>query len=143
MRRLTLLLRFQPQATPPAGDPPALDVTSGPGTVTVLDGDDENGTGDGAPTEASYVTHVTMTGEETFEETGEIFFDGGSLRVSTAVPGIMRAVEAAGTVLGSVIWQVEGTGRFDGATGLVTSSFAIQMDGSGIVEEQVARLLLP
>jgi hypothetical protein len=138
MRPLTLLLRFHPQATPPEGDPPTLDVTSGPGTVTVLDGD-----GEGVPTEASYVTHVTMTGEETFEETGEISFDGGSLRASTPVPGIMRAVEAAGTVLGSVTWQVEGTGRFEGATGLVSSSFAIQMDGSGIVEEQVARILLP
>jgi hypothetical protein len=138
MRPLTLLLRFQPQATPPSGDPPTFDVTSGPGTVTVLDGD-----GDGAPTEASYVTHVTMTGEETFEETGEITFDGGTLRASTAVPGIMRAVEAGGTVLGSVTWQVEGTGRFDGATGLVSSSFAFQMDGSGIVEEQVVRILQP
>ena len=138
MRRLTLLLRFQPQATPPTGDPPTLDVTSGPGTVTLLDGD-----GDGVPTEASYVTHVTMTGEETFEETGEITFDGGSLRVSTPVPGIMRAVEAGGVVLGSVTFDVQGTGRFDGATGLVSSNFALQMDGSGIVEAQVARILLP
>jgi hypothetical protein len=138
MRPLTLLLRFQPRSTPPEGDPPTLDVTSGPGTVTVLDGD-----GDGAPTEASYVTHVTMTGEDTFEETGEITFDGGSLRVSTPVPGIMRAVEAAGVVLGSATFQVEGTGRFDGASGLVTSNFVLQMDGSGIVEEQVARILLP
>ena len=55
-RRQTLLLRFEPQATPPAGDPPSFDVKSGPGTVTLLEGDDA-----GVPTEASCETHVTMT----------------------------------------------------------------------------------
>ena len=66
MRRQTLLIRYEPQATPPAGDPPSFDVTSGPGTVTLLEGDDT-----GVPTEASYQTHVTMTGETTFLEDGD------------------------------------------------------------------------
>jgi hypothetical protein len=30
------------------------------------------------PTEASYETHVTMTGETTFVEDGEMVFDGGA-----------------------------------------------------------------
>jgi hypothetical protein len=41
MRRQVLLMSFQPQATPPEGNPPAFDVKSGPGTVTLLDGDDQ------------------------------------------------------------------------------------------------------
>src|SRR5690606_9004278 len=58
MRRQTLLLRFEPRTTPPAGDPPSFDVTSGPGTIDTLDG-----AGAWVPAEAAYETHVTMTGE--------------------------------------------------------------------------------
>lgn len=39
MRQLVLLIRYEPQASPPEGDPPAMWVKSGPGTITYLDGD--------------------------------------------------------------------------------------------------------
>jgi hypothetical protein len=54
----TLLLAFRPQGTPPAGDPPSFEVKAGPGTVTLLEGDDRD-----VPTSASYETRVTFTGE--------------------------------------------------------------------------------
>ncbi|SDX75576.1 hypothetical protein SAMN05661080_01070 [Modestobacter sp. DSM 44400] len=138
MRRQTLLLRFEPRATPPTDDPPTFDVTSGPGTVTLLEGDE-----DGVPTSARYASHVTMTGEDTFEETGEITFDGGSFTLSTPIPGVMQEFPESGMVLGAVTWRVQGSGRFSGASGLVSSNFAFQTDGSGAIEEQVARIVLP
>jgi hypothetical protein len=138
MRRQTLLIRYEPQATPPAGDPPSFDVTSGPGTVTLLEGDDA-----GVPTEASYQTHVTMTGETTFLEDGELAVDGGSLRLETVGSGTIEPSAEEGTLRGSVIWKVEGTGRLNGATGLLTSNFEFKPDTGAAVEQQVVRLFLP
>lgn len=137
MRRLTLLLRFDPQATPPVGEPPSFDVKSGPGTITVLDGDDS-----WVPEEASYETHVAITGETTFVEDGEIAFDGATLRVRTVGSGVIEPSSEEGTMQGSVIWQVEGAGRLSGATGLVTSNFAFQPETGSAVEHQVVRLFL-
>lgn len=138
MRRQTLLLRFEPQATPPEGDPPSFDVTSGPGTVTLLEGDDS-----GVPTEASYQTHVQMTGQTTFVEDGEIAFDGGGLRLRTTGTGVMEPAAEEGTLRGAVQWEVEGTGRWSGATGLLSSNFELQPDQGTAVEHQVVRLFLP
>ncbi|MGQ0572734.1 MAG: hypothetical protein ACT4RN_00860 [Pseudonocardia sp.] len=39
---------------------------------------------------ASYRTHVAMTGESTFDETGEIAFDGGGRRRSTVGAGVIE-----------------------------------------------------
>ncbi|MEK6443774.1 hypothetical protein [Pseudonocardia sp. T1-2H] len=138
MRRQTLLLRFEPQATPPAGDPPRFDVKSGPGTVTLLDGDDS-----GVPTEASYETHVKMTSETTFDEDGEMVFDGGGLRLSTVGAGVIESSAEEGTLQGAVTWRIEGTGRLDGATGLLSSNFEFHPEQGTAVEHQVVRLFLP
>lgn len=138
MRRQTLLLRFEPQATAPEGDPPTFDVKSGPGTVTLLEGDDT-----GVPTEASYETHVKMTGQTTFVEDGEIAFDGGGLRLRTAGAGVMEPAAEEGTLRGAVMWEVEGTGRLSGATGLLSSNFEFQPERGTAVEHQVVRLFLP
>jgi hypothetical protein len=138
MRRLILLMSFEPQATPPAGDPPSFDVKSGPGTITLLDGD-----GFWVPTEASYETHVTMTGETTFVEDGEIAFDGAGLRLRTVGAGVIEASAEEGTLRGAVTWQAEGTGRLTGATGLLSSNFEFQPEGGTAAEHQVARLFLP
>src|SRR4051794_40095325 len=78
MRRLTLLIRFEPQATAPSGDPPGFDVKSGPGTVTLVEGDDSD-----LPAAASYETHVTMADGIHFLEEGEMTLDGGGLQIST------------------------------------------------------------
>ena len=138
MRRQTLLLRFEPQATPPAGEPPSSDVKSGPGTVTLLEGDDT-----GVPTEASYETHVTMTGETTFLEDGKVTLDGGGLRLRTVGSGTIEPSAEEATMRGAVIWQVEGTGRLRGATGLLSSNFEFQPATGAAIEHQVLRLFLP
>jgi len=138
MRRQILLVALQPRTTPPTGDPPAFDVKSGPGTVTFLAGDDQ-----GVPTEISYETHVTMTGETTFLEDGVITVDRGELRVSTVGAGVIEPSGEEGTLRGSVIWDLVGSGRMSGATGLLTSNFEVHVDQGTALEHQVVRLFLP
>jgi hypothetical protein len=137
VRRQILLVSFQPQATPPSGDPPAFDVKSGPGTVTLLSGDDQ-----GVPTEISYETHVQMTGETTFVEDGTITVDGGGLRVTTVGTGVIEPSPEEGTLRGSVIWDLTGTGRLSGTTGLLTSNFEFTPEQGTAFEHQVLRLFL-
>jgi len=138
MRRQVLLLRFEPQSTPPAGDPPSFDVRSGPGTVTLLEGDTT-----GVPTEASYETHVTVTGATSFVENGEMAFDYGTLRLTTVGAGVLEPSAEDGTLRGAVTFQVEGTGRLSGATGLLSSNFEFRPEAGTTVEHQLVRLFLP
>lgn len=137
MRRQTLLVSYQPQGTEPSGDPPAFDVTSGPGKVTVLEG------AESASVEVSYRTRVTMTDQTHFREEGEIVLDGGTLRCSTAVPGVMEPADEDDTLRGAVLWQVEGTGGLSGTRGLVASTFETHTGSGAAVEHQVLRLYLP
>jgi hypothetical protein len=136
--RQTLLLTFQPQATPPQGDPPSFDVKSGPGTVTLLEGDEAR-----VPTQASYETHVTLSGETSFVEEGQVTFDSGGLRLTTVGEGLIEPSAEEGTLQGAVLWRAEGTGGLSGTTGLVTSSFLFQPEQGTATEHQVVRLFLP
>ena len=95
------------------------------------------------PTAASYATHVAMTGETTFVEDGEIAFDCGGLRVRTVGTGVMEPSAEDGTLRGAVTWEVEGTGRLTGATGLVTSNIELAPERGTAAEQQVVRLFLP
>jgi hypothetical protein len=136
--RQTLLLTFQPQGTPPAGDPPSFDVKSGPGRVTLLEGDDT-----AVPTQASYETHVTLTGETSFVEEGQLTVDDGGLRLSTVGEGVIEPSAEAGTLRGAVIWRAEGTGSWSGTTGLLTSNFLFRPDNGTAEDQVVARLFRP
>jgi hypothetical protein len=138
MRRQTLLLRFELQATPPAGVPPSFDIKSGVGTVTLLDGDPS-----GVPTEASYETHVTLTGDTSFIEEGEMAFDYGTLSLSTVGAGILEPSGEEGLSKGAVTFEVVGAGRLSGASGLLSSNFEFRTDTGTAVEHQVVRLFLP
>jgi hypothetical protein len=138
VQRQTLLIRFELQATPPAGDPLGFDIKSGPGTVTLLEGEDSSG-----PTEVSYETHVTLTGDTSFVEEGEMAFDYGTLRLSTVGAGVLQPTPEEGISKGAVIFQVVGAGRLSGATGLLSSNFEFQADSGTAVEHQVVRLFLP
>ena len=138
MRRQILLLEFETQATPPAGHPPRFTVNSGPGSATLLEGD-----GSWVPTEASYETRVTMTGQTTFVEDGEIIFDGAGLLLTTVGTGIIEPSAEAGALRGAVNWQVEGTGRLSGATGLVSANFEFHPERGSAAEYHIVRLFLP
>jgi hypothetical protein len=136
--RQTILLTFQPQATPPQGDPPTFDVKSGPGTVTLLEGADS-----AVPSQVSYETHVVLTGETSFDEDGQMTFDDGGLRLTSAGAGVIEPSAEAGTLQGAVLWRVEGTGGWSGTTGLMASSFLFQPDTGTATERVVARLFRP
>jgi hypothetical protein len=138
MRRQTLLVRFELQATPPTGDPPSFDIMSGPGTVTLLEGD-----ASGVPIEVSYTTHVALTGDTSFVEDGDMTSDYGTLRLSTVGAGVLEASEVEGISRGAVIFRIAGTGRSSGAAGLVTSNFEFDTRTGTAVEHQVVRLVLP
>jgi hypothetical protein len=138
MRRLILLLGFETQTTPPTGDPPSMNVNSGPGSVTILEGD-----GSWVPTEAAYETRVTVTGETTFVEAGEIVFDGAGLQLTTIGAGVIEPSAEEGTLRGAVTWQVEGTGRLSGATGLVSANFEFRPERRDATEYHIVRLFLP
>jgi hypothetical protein len=138
VRRQTLLLRFELQATPPAGEPPAFDIKSGPGAVTLLEGEDG-----GLPDEVSYETHVTLTGETSFLEEGEMQFGYGTLRLSTVGAGLLEPTPEDGLSRGAVVFRVVGAGGSSGVTGLLTSNFEFQAASGTAVEQQVLRLFLP
>jgi hypothetical protein len=139
VRRLTLLLTFEPQATPPEGEPPAFAVKSGSGRVTVLDGDP----GD-APDLASYESRVQVTGQTTFDETGTLTLGDGTLDLTTIGQGSMEpSAEGEPVMQGAVAWRVAGGGRYAGATGTVVSSFVADLSTGAAVERQIVRLFLP
>jgi hypothetical protein len=138
MRRQILLVRFELQATPPAGDPPGFDIRSGPGTVTLVEGNVS-----GVPTEVSYETHVTLTGENSFLEEGEMAFGYGDLHLSTLGAGVLQPSGEEGISRGAVIFDVVGGGRSSGVTGLATSNFVFDTGKGTAVEHQVLQLFLP
>ena len=138
MRRQTLLLGFELQATAPAGDPPAFDIEPGPGAVPLLEGE-----ASGVPTEVSYVTHVTLTGGTSFLEEGEMRFSYATLQLSTLGAGVLEPTPEEGLSEGAVVFRVVGADRLSGATGLLTSNFEFQAASGTAVEHQVLRLFLP
>ncbi|WP_433297071.1 hypothetical protein ACQPZQ_17635 [Pseudonocardia sp. CA-142604] len=111
---------------------------SGPGSITLLEGDSS-----WVPTEASYETRVTITGETTFVEDGEIIFDGAGLRLTTVGAGVIEPSAEEGTLRGAVNWQVEGTGRLSGATGLVSANFEFHPERGSAADYHIVRLYLP
>jgi hypothetical protein len=140
MARLVMLAKFRDQATPPEGEPPSLTVHGESEQITLLEGDQAS-----VPERASYDTDVKMTGETTFDESGTIAFgDEGSIRVATVGEGTLSPSAEEGVAHGSVIWRVEaGDGRFDGASGLITSNFRVLGEAGGATEHQVLDLFLP
>jgi hypothetical protein len=88
---------------------------------------------------AEFESLVIPCGEDVFEESGSISFDEGAsrLRFETIGTGHLQATTQTGVQQGSVSWRiVEGTGQFEGATGLITSNFTLS-DGRQVVDYQV------
>lgn len=132
-----MFVEFADQATPPEGDPPSLTVHGESTEIRALEGD--------APESAEFDTEVTMTGETAFDERGTMTFAGGdSISFSTLGEGYLGPSAQAGMLQGSVIWRVdEGKGRFEGATGLITSNFVMNAASGEVAEKQVISLFLP
>jgi hypothetical protein len=140
MERIAMSATFQGEAPEPAGEP--LETQRG-SSVSI-----EAVTADGSPFDvggATYLNHVVFTGASTFTERGTISFDGeGELDVDTVGEGTLGPSPEADVLHGAVIWRVAaGRGRFDGASGLITSNFLLRSDTGAFDERQVAVVFLP
>jgi hypothetical protein len=104
---------------------------------------------DGSPVgvgHASYLNHVSFTGESTFTETGTLSFDEGKgeLDVVSVGEGTLSPSAEPEVLHGAVIWRItEGRGRFASASGLITSNFLLRPATGELEERQVAVVFLP
>src|SRR5438046_1813138 len=81
---------------------------------------------------ASFESEVTLTGETSFREVGTIRFGDGHhcLRFSTIGQGFLGKSPDPNLQHGSVMWRVDGgEGQFAGASGIITSNFALSATG--------------
>ncbi len=80
---------------------------------------------------ASFESTVTLTGDNSFLESGSIGFGGGNLlHFSTVGQGYLAGSADPALKHGTVTWKVDrGEGQFEGASGLITSNFTIGESG--------------
>ncbi len=93
--------------------------------------------------DATFVSHVRMTGDGTFVESGTITFgDGNRLHFSTVGEGYMAPSPEPGLNHGAISWKIDsGEGQFDGATGFITSNFSIS-DAGDITDNHFGSIFL-
>jgi hypothetical protein len=141
MQRIAILAQFEGEAPAPSGTPPQ---TSPRATSRSLEAVSADGSRF-AVDRASYANHATFTGEATFTESGTISFgDGdGELDVDTVGEGTLGPSAEPDVLHGAVIWRItEGRGRFQGASGLITSNFLLRPATGEFEERQTAIVFL-
>jgi hypothetical protein len=144
MQRIAISAQFEGEAPEPSGTPPQ---TSPRATSRSLEAVSADGSRFGVE-RASYANHATFTGESTFTETGTISFDDGDgdgeVDVDTVGEGTLRPSAEPDVLHGAVIWRIaEGRGRFEGASGLITSNFLLRPATGEFEERQTAVVFLP
>jgi hypothetical protein len=142
MERIAIWARLEGEAAEPSGQPPQTNPRATSVSIEAV-------TAAGSPFDvgqASYQNHVIFTGESTFTETGTLSFaeGDGELDVVTVGEGILGPSAEPDALHGAVIWRVsEGRGRFEHASGLITSNFLLRPATGEVEERQVAILFLP
>jgi hypothetical protein len=137
MQRITMVAQFRGKAAAPAGEPPRTDPRA---TSTSIEAVTDDGTATGIE-RASYENHVVYTGESTFSETGTIRFGDvdDELEVATVADGTLGPSAEADVLHGAVVYRITGGGgRFDAASGLITSNFLLWPATGEFEERQVA-----
>ena len=89
-------------------------------------------------------SRVERFGDGTFVETGTITYGtAGTVGFETIGRGWISPVPDGAGVLGGILWRItEGTGRFAGAQGLITSNFTVTPTGE-VTDNHFARIYLP
>lgn len=137
MRQLTYTMHFRGQASPSVEDGSVLR-TTGSGTSctleTVVGPAGVETTLRAAPGELAFLEcELRRAGAEAFEGNAVLTFgDEGEheLRLVSLQPGHLGPSPISGVMAGTVTWRVDGgTGRFEAATGLVTSTFTLAASG--------------
>jgi hypothetical protein len=140
MRRLTILAHFRGRAAEPSGEPPQTDPRASSVSIELVDDDGSVG-----PIErASYENHATFTGESTFAETGTIRYDDDDeLQITTLSDGTLGPSAQPDVLHGAALYRITGgSGRFDAASGLITSNFVLDPTTGEFEERQVTVLFL-
>ena len=85
-----------------------------------------------------------MTTPTKFVESGRIRYGtAGSVTFRTVGHGVRGPSAIPGQIIGAVLWEViAGDGCFAGATGFITSNFAVEANGE-VVDHHVAQLVVP
>ena len=79
---------------------------------------------------ASFESEVRITGDTSFQEQGTISMGKSRLHFTTVGEGYLGGSPDPKVRHGSVIWRIDqGEGRFQGATGLITSNFVVTDQG--------------
>ena len=148
MRHLSFVLQFHGSAAPVAASPQILrakTTATNQTFCTVIGADSLQATltspGGG---QAACESRVVLNEDGSFDETGTITYgDLGTVEFHTLGKGYMFPSGMAGLQRGGVLWEVtRGTGQFVGATGIITSNFAVSSDGQ-VVDNHCAVLYLP
>jgi hypothetical protein len=141
MQRLTILTHFRGRAAEPSGEPPQTDPRASSVSVELVEDD---GSVDRIE-HASYQNHAVFTGESTFAETGCIRYDdGGELQITTLSDGTLGPSVQPDVLHGAALYRITGgSGRFDGASGLITSNFLLHPATGEFEERQVTVVFLP
>jgi hypothetical protein len=142
MQRLTISAELRGEAAEPGGEPPqteprarsvSVDAVAADGSAVMIE-------------RLSYENHAIFTGESTFTETGTIATGqpAGELDVISVGEGTLGPSADRKLLHGAVMYRiVAGRGRFDGASGVITSNFLLAPATGQYVEKQVAIVFLP
>lgn len=137
MRQLIYTMHFRGQASPSADNGKVLRVTSS-GTSstmeTIVGATGVETTLHPAPGDLAFLeSEMRLAGGDAFEGKGVLAFgeEGeNELQFATVHSGHLGPSAVPGMMAGSVSWHVQGgTGRFQSATGLITSTFTLTDSG--------------
>jgi len=147
VRELVFVLEFRGRAGPVPGAPTLRRAhTTAPSqrlrTILTADGVEsavEPLDGDAAVLES----RVERFPDGSFIEDGTITYGrAGAITFATIGRGIVGPSPITGWTRGAVLWNVTGgDGRFAGAHGLITSSFAVSPDGD-VIDHHIARIYI-
>jgi hypothetical protein len=139
MRQIFYAMQFNGRAAPVTGSSNVMKATTSAVSCTLSTAVSAEGVSGSlqatAGGKAAFESEVTVTGENSFMESGTIRFGEGNhqLRFSTVGHGYLGTSADPKLRHGSVIWRVEGgEGQFGGASGLITSNFTISEEGEVI-----------
>ena len=148
MRQIIYAMQFTGHAAPVAGKTDVLKATTIASSCAI-----ESGVGPGGldtvlrPIDgdvAAFESEVTITGENSFLESGTIRFGNDhKFRFGTVGHGYLGSSADPGLRHGTVTWKVEyGEGQFQHASGLITSNFTIDASGR-VVDHHFGLLFVP
>jgi hypothetical protein len=142
MQRIVITAHFRGEAAEPSGTPPSTDPRASSVSLEAVTADGS----DAGIDRASYANHAVFTGESTFGETGTILYGDGDaeLEIATLSDGTLAPCAEPDVLHGAAIYSINaGRGRFEGASGLITTNFLLWPAEGEFEERQVAVVFVP